>query len=184
MILISVWTNCQAYVWLFLFIVFLSVHCQTQRSLHPISYQPAKYLRSNLQLPGTTHTAERRTERAASEQTTKLFVNARGEKMFLSWKFSHKIPVLRVNRPTAWETLIHTNGSVLKRFPSMRHNSYQFSFSILEIKTYSCAETYPLIQVTFNVLTLHHMNLYMKVLVSFKTRQINSSETRSTSRCL
>jgi len=28
----------------------------------------------------TTHTAERRTERAASEQTTKLFVNACGEK--------------------------------------------------------------------------------------------------------
>jgi len=47
MILISVWTNCQAYVWLFLFIAFLSVQCQVQWSL-PISYQPTKYLRSDL----------------------------------------------------------------------------------------------------------------------------------------
>ena len=105
-------------------------------------------------------------------------------KTFLSWKFSHRIPKLRVNRPTAWETLIHTNGSVLKRFPSMRHNSYQFSLSIFARKTHSCAEKYPLIQVTFNVLTLHYMDLYMEGLVSFKTRQINSSETRSTSRRL
>jgi len=92
-----------------------------------------------------------------------------GKKCSRRGNFLTKIPVLCVNRPTAWETLIHTNGSVLKRFPSMRHNSYQFSFSILEIKTYSCAEKCPLIQVTFNVLTLHHMNLYMKGLVSFKT---------------
>jgi hypothetical protein len=105
-------------------------------------------------------------------------------RMFLPWKFSHRIPVLRVNRPIVWERLIHTNGSVLKRFPSMRQNSYQFSLSILEIKTYSCAEKYPLIQVTCNVLTLHYMNLCMKGPVSLKTRQINSSETRSTSRCL
>ena len=102
--------------------------------------------------------------------------------MFLSWKFSHRIPMLGVNRPTAWETLIDTNGLVLKRFPSMRHNSYQFSLSILEIKTYSCAEKYPLIEVTFHMLTLHYMTLYMEGPVNFKTRKINSSETRNTSR--
>ena len=66
----------------------------------------------------------------------------------------------------------------------MRHNSYQFSLSILEIMTYFFAEKYCLIQVTFKVLTLHHMNLYMEGPVSFKTRQINSSDTTSTSRCL
>lgn len=106
------------------------------------------------------------------------------EKIFLSWKFSHRIPMLQVNRPTAWKTLIHPNGSVLKRFPSMRHNPYQFSLSIFARNTNSRAENYPLIQVTFNVLTLHYMDLYMEGPVSFKTRQINWSETRSTSRCL
>ena len=44
----------------------------------------------------------------------------------------------------------------------MRHNSYQFSLSVLEIKTHSCTVKYPLIQVAFNVLTLDHMNLYME----------------------
>jgi hypothetical protein len=168
------------------FLIYCLYVCALSNSAVPPPYfLPVREVPSKQSLTGWYNTHSWAQNRTGCIRTNDQIVCERErEKKFLSWKFSHRIPMLGVNRPTAWETPIHTNGSALKRVPSMRHNSYQFSLSILEIKTYSCAQKYPLIQVTVNMLTLHYMTLYMEGPVSFKTRKINSSETRSTSRCL
>lgn len=96
-------------------IYWLSV-CRLSKSLvPPLYFLPAREISSKESLTAWYNTHSRAQKiTGCIRANDQIFCERERGKMFLSWKFSHRIPTLRVNGPTAWETLMHTNGSVLK----------------------------------------------------------------------